>query len=294
MSIFYNKCKIFYVLTTANLNSLLAPGKQEILLKSFTIFNKLFENNFRFIIHTKFKVVAQNLFKGGFFNIMKLNNIAWLRNITSLCLMFTIFTATSLIVAAAPEKDSSKGELVVSGKYVNGAQPSVTLNGEQAFNGRTFFSSGTVITPKDTNAVLKLGNLGYINVAPDSVLSVNFKKNSISGTLSAGNIKVVNNEGVEVKIHTADKNFTNKAGGNGVFTISFNSDIATATSEAGSLYVTDGVNTVPVQDDDDKGSISNGSAAVPVLVLGGIVAFAAIYIFTNGDDNNGVFVSGTN
>jgi hypothetical protein len=224
---------------------------------------------------------------------MKSNNFAQLRNIITFCLMFTVFAATSLIVSAAPEKSSSMGELIVSGKYINGVEPSVMLNGETAYNGRTFFSTGMVATPNDTNAVLKLGKLGYINVAPNSVLSLNFDNNSISGTLSSGNIKVVNNEGVKVTIQTTDKTFTNKAEGNGVFTVNINSDITSATSEVGSLYLVNGANTIPVQDDDDA-TVSNGSAAVPVIILGGLVAVAAIYIFTRGDDNQGAFVSTTN
>lgn len=224
---------------------------------------------------------------------MKLNKFAWLRSITSLCLMFAVFTATSLIAAAATETKSSMGELVVSGKYVNGAEPSVMLNGEEAYNGRTFFSSGLIVTPEKTNAVIKLGKLGYINVTPNSVFSVSFDNNSISGTLSSGNIKVVNNKGVKVNIETADKTFTNNAEGNGVFTVDASSEVTRATSEVGSLYAVNGANTVPVQDDDDD-SVGDGEALVPVLILGGLVAIAAIYIATNGDDNQGLFVSGTN
>lgn len=222
---------------------------------------------------------------------MKTNNFAWLRNIISFCLMFTVFTATSLIVSAASEKNSSMGELVISGKYINGAEPSVMLNGETAYNGRTFFSTGMVATPNDTNTVIKLGKLGYINVAPNSILSVYFDNKNISGTLSSGNIKVVNNEGVNVTIQTADRTFTNNAEGNGVFTVNINSDITSATSEVGSLYLVNGTNTIPVQDDNDS-SISNSQAAIPVIILGGLVAVAAIYIFTRGDDNQGAFVSG--
>lgn len=223
---------------------------------------------------------------------MKSNKFAWLRSITSLCLMFAVFTATSLIAVAATDKNTSMGELVVSGKYINGAEPSVMLNGEEAYNGRTFFSSGSIVTPEHTNAVVKLGKLGYINVAPNSVLSVNFDSNSISGTLSAGNIKVVNSEGVKVSINTTDKSFTNNAEGSGVFTVDATSDVTRATSEVGSLYAVNGANTVPVQDDDDD--VSGAEALFPILILSGLVAIAAIYVATSGDDNDGAFVSTTN
>lgn len=211
----------------------------------------------------------------------------------SLCLVFAVFTATSLVAAAETEKNIPMGELVVSGKYLNGAEPSVILNGEKAYNGRTFFSSGSVVTPEKTNAVIKLGKLGYINLAPNSVLSLSFDENSISGILSSGNIKVVNNEGVKVNIKTSDKAFTNDSEENGVFTVNTTLNTTKATAEVGSLYAVEGANTVPVQDDDDDYVIGSAEALIPVLVLSGLVAVAAIYIATNGDDNEGAFVSGT-
>lgn len=224
---------------------------------------------------------------------MKSKYFAWLRNLTAFSLMLAVFTATSLITAASPEKSSSMGEIVVTGKYLNGAEPAVILNGEKAYNGRTFFSTGTVVTPDHTNAVLKLGKAGYIDLAPNSTLTLNFDKNSISGELSAGHIRVVNTEGIDVMIKTADKTYVNKAAGNGIFTVSTDADASRATSETGSLYVTNGTSTVPVQDDDDDDGVDDAAALVPVFILAGLVGIAAWYVTTNGDDNNGAFVSGT-
>ena len=136
---------------------------------------------------------------------MKMENILFrLRNFTAFCLMVAVFAATSLVASAAPEKNVSMGELVVSGSSVDGNEPAVMLNGEKAFNGRTFFSSGTIATTDSTTATVKLGKLGSVSLAPNSVLSLSFGDNTINGTFTAGQIKVANSEGVIVNIINAE------------------------------------------------------------------------------------------
>lgn len=185
-----------------------------------------------------------------------INKFLWLRNFTAFSLMVAVFAATSLVASAAPEKNASMGELIVSGSSADGSEPSVTLNGEKAISGRTFFSSGTISTTESTTATIKLGTLGSVSVAPNSVLSLSFGDNTINGTISTGQVKVNNAEGVIVNILNVDGLAANNLGG-GVYDANANASR---------------------QDDDD--SVSDGSQLALVLVFAGVVGGTVIYLLT--------------
>ena len=189
----------------------------------------------------------------------------WLRNITAACLALVIFTSSSMIALAGTEKKSLMGEITVSGQMVDGHVASVLLNGESAFTGRTFFSAGTIATPANVNSTVSLGKLGSIYLSPNTVLNLSFDEKSISGTLSAGQIKVSNAEGVEVKIQTNAGLVTNEL--NPANSLTVNAEKA-------------------ARQDDDKDTDGN-SPVGPIIVLGGIVAVAVIYVIVknrNQDD----------
>lgn len=177
----------------------------------------------------------------------------WLRNITAACLAMMIFTTSSMIVLAGTENKSLMGEITVSGQNTNGNAPFVLLNGESAFTGRTFFSNGTITTSEDVTSTVKLGKLGYVSLSPNTTLTLSFDEKTISGTLVAGEAKVFNAEGVDVKI----------------------------------LNLNNAASVVPVNkaQDDDKDGVFSNSAVGPILVFAGIVAAAVILVVVNNDDD---------
>ena len=177
-----------------------------------------------------------------------------LRNITAACLAMVIFTTSSMIALAGTNK-SLMGEITVSGQTTDGNAPFVLLNGENAFTGRTFFSNGTIATSDAITSTVKLGKLGYVVLSPNTTLTLSFDEKTISGTLSAGDAKVYNAEGVNVNIQ-------NLAATN----------VASMSNKA--------------QDDDD-GIFDNG-ALVPVVVFAGIVTTAVILVLVNRDDDDTV------
>ncbi len=195
----------------------------------------------------------------------------WLRNITSACLAMVIFTTSSMIaLAATPENKSLMGEITVSGQSINSNAPTVTLNGEPVMTGRTFFSAGTITTPENINSTIRIGKLGYVTLAPNTSLSLSFDENAITGTLSAGQIKVSNAEGVNVKIQTNAGLVTNESNLAGSFTV--NAEQTTQQDDA---------------DDDADGN----SALGPILVFSGIVAAAVILVLVNRDEEDDLVVS---
>ncbi len=194
----------------------------------------------------------------------------WLRNVTAACLAMVIFTTSSMIALAGTEKKSLMGEITVSGQTMDGHAPFVMLNGENAFTGRTFFSAGTITTPADVNSTVSLGKLGSINLSPNTTLSLSFDEKTISGTLSAGQIKVSNAEGVAVNIQTNAGLVTNEL--NSAKSLTVNAEKAAR------------------QDDDDAAGDGN-SALGPILVFSGIVAAAVILVLVNDDDDDDISIS---
>lgn len=174
---------------------------------------------------------------------MRTNKSFWFHRAITLCLLLVISVSSSMVVLARSDK-SLAGELLVSGRAENGERAYVLLNGEPAYSGRTFFSAG-IITTAENAAIIKLGKLGYLELAPNSTLDLSFSENSITGKLSAGNVKVFNGEGVSVNIENAES--------------------------------------FPAPPQQQTGSSFNRRVWVPILVLAGIVAIAAA-VTLSGDD----------
>ena len=154
------------------------------------------------------------------------------------------------------------GELLISGDKTS----FVKVNGEAAQNGRTIFSSSTIATPNATGAIVNLGKLGKIELAPDTILTLSFNENGISGNLLAGRVTVLNSSD-RVSIKTLEGK--------------------TAQLNAGesAVAITGKAQTDDDDDDDDGG----GAWIWWALILGGS---AAGIIFAAASDNNRISIGG--
>jgi len=112
-----------------------------------------------------------------------MNSKVWIRKALSMCLTVAIIATYSMVALAGTEKVA--GELLVSGKNI------VKVNGEAAQNGRSIFSSSTIATPKEAGAIINLGKIGKIQLAPDTTLSLSFSEKGISGDLLSGRVTVL-------------------------------------------------------------------------------------------------------
>ncbi len=215
----------------------------------------------------------------------------WLSHLLTFCLMLAVFSTYTMTAAAMPDNKSLMGELIVSGHSVDANGVSATINGEPAYSGRTFFSAGTIATADNTSATVKLGKLGFITLTPNSNLSLSFSENKISGTLSAGQIKIYNNEGVEVNIQTPGSLVSNEAQQKGVFTVDLQTGTTKVVADSGAVYVNDGQTSVPAQTSQTATTTYKNSPLVPLAIFGGVVAAVAIYVATNDGNDSGSFVS---
>jgi hypothetical protein len=183
-----------------------------------------------------------------------------INKVVSFCLTIALLATYSMTVSA--KTDKLAGELTISGKLSNGAAPAVMVNGELAQNGRSIFSSSTVTTPADANAVINIAKLGKIELAPNTNLTITFDEKGITGDLTEGKVTVLG--------ATADIS------------------IKTPNGQITKLNVGESATAGRAQDDDDD---DDGGAAwwLYALIFGGAVAGLVIAATT---DNNRVALGG--
>jgi hypothetical protein len=180
----------------------------------------------------------------------------WIRKALSLCLVVAIYATYSMVGLASPDK--MVGELTVSGKAVNGEIPVVTVNGEAAQSGRAIFSSSTITTSESSGAVINLGKIGKIELAPNTTISVSFNENGLNGDLAAGKVTALSANNVNIK---------------------------TPNGKITKLNAGESVMASQQKDDDDD---DDGGAAwwVFALILGGAAAAVVIAATTDNNDIN--------
>lgn len=193
-----------------------------------------------------------------------MNSKLWIRKALSTCLALAILATYSMVALAGTDKIA--GELLVTGKNINGETPFVQVNGENAQSGRSIFSSNTITTPANASAVINLGKIGRIELAPNTTFTVSFTENKISGNLSAGRVTILS-ASEDVAITLLDGKTANLKAG----------ETATATGNRQN------------DDDDDK----DGGAAwwIWAGVFGG--AIAGIIIAATSDNNRIALGGGT-
>lgn len=193
-----------------------------------------------------------------------MNSKLWIHRALSMCLVVAMVATYSMVALANSGKVA--GELIVTGKTVNGETPVVSVNGESAKTGRSVFSSSTIATPENASAIINMGRAGKIELAPNTTLTVTFTEKGISGDLAAGKVTVLGASN-NVGIRTADGK-----------TVELNAgESATAAGKAQN------------DDDDDNGG---GAWWAWALVLGG-AAVGVIWVATNKDSNIDLGGSGT-
>ncbi|HVE59951.1 MAG TPA: hypothetical protein VNB22_24270 [Pyrinomonadaceae bacterium] len=113
-----------------------------------------------------------------------MNSKTLIRKALSLCLMVAIYATYSMVALASTERIA--GELLISGK-----NSSVKVNGETAQSGRSIFTASTISTPANTSAIINLGKLGKLELAPNTTANISFTEKGINGDLLTGKITVL-------------------------------------------------------------------------------------------------------
>lgn len=180
-----------------------------------------------------------------------MNSKIWMHRVLSMCLIVTVYAAYSMVALAAADKIA--GEISVLGST---GETAVTVNGEAVQNGRTVFSTSTITTPETASAIININNVGKIQIAPNSTVTVSFTENGISGDLLTGQVTAL----------SAAKTISVKTVDGKTVELSAGESVATGTA----------------QDTNNK-SGNGGSMAVWLLVFGGALG-AAVYAATRDND----------
>jgi len=192
-----------------------------------------------------------------------MNSKLWIRKALSTCLVIATIATYSMVALAGSERVA--GELLVSGNNIDGQAPAVKVNGETAQSGRSVFSSSTVATPENASAIINLGKIGKIELAPNTILALSFDEKSINGDLLAGRLTVLSAANVV--------------------------SVKTMSGEVVKLNAGESATSGKVQDDDDDDDNDGGGAGlIWALVLGGAIVGIILAART---DNNRVAIGGT-
>lgn len=183
-----------------------------------------------------------------------MNSKVWIRKALSLCLVVAVYATYSMVGLASPDK--VVGELTVSGKAVNGEIPVVKVNGEAAQSGRAIFSTSTITTSETSSAIINLGKIGRIELAPNTTISVSFSEKGLNGDLVAGKVTALSADNINIK--TPDGKVTKLSAGESVMSAQ--------------------------KDDDDDDNDGGAAWWVFALILGG--AAAAVVIAATSDNND--------
>lgn len=188
-----------------------------------------------------------------------MNSKTWISKALSMCLAVTILVTYSMVALAGTDKIA--GELLTTGKNAN----SVQVNGETVQSGRSIFSSNTITTPDGASAVINLGKIGKIELAPNTTFSISFSEKGIGGNLSAGRITV----------------------------LSASNDVAVTTigGKTVNLKVGESANASGSRQDDDDDDDGGSAWWIWAAVFGG--AIAGIVIAATSDNNRIALGGGT-
>ncbi len=179
-----------------------------------------------------------------------MNSKTLIRKALSLCLMVAIYASYSMVTLASTERIA--GELLISGK-----NSSVKVNGETAQSGRSVFTASTISTPENTSAIINLGKLGKLELAPNTTVNISFTEKGINGDLLSGKITVLGTNNV-VNIRTTEGKIVELNAGESV----------TAGKQ---------------QDDDDDDDDAGAAWWVWTAIFGGAVAAVVIAATSDND-----------
>jgi hypothetical protein len=197
-------------------------------------------------------------------------------------LTVSMLAGQTMVALAMPKDARPAGELTVRGKMPTDEKPFVLVNGDRSFTGRSVFSSGTIATTETTSAIINLGKIGRVEVAPASVLTLTFSDNSISGVLSSGDVRIANADGVAVKINTPNDVITNEGNAASSFSVAVGPEKSIVKAASGSVRYNHGKSVAQDDDDDDD----DGNIWVPLVVIGGAVAAIVLFTVLSDDDED--------
>jgi hypothetical protein len=96
------------------------------------------------------------------------------------------------------------GSELLLGRLATRSNQKVSLNGSEAITGATILSGATIQTPAGVQASVALSNLGNVNIAPNSNVTLTFDKENVNVNVASGDATVGTMNGVKGTVIAAD------------------------------------------------------------------------------------------
>lgn len=155
----------------------------------------------------------------------------------------------------------------------------VTINGNRAQNGDTIFSGALIRTSAGVGATVQLGALGQLDIAPESILTVNFDSGNVRGNITTGCAVLIVSKGVNGSL-TLPRGATKNTDGLNSTTLN------ACTDEFGSDMDTSGAKSTRLGRK-KPGAINLGGNSVGLLELGNLLLGSSAVMMGIGPRNGG-------
>jgi len=106
-----------------------------------------------------------------------------------------LVAVVNVFVFANGTMTASKNALL--GKLVTTSNRPILVNGGEAVTGSVILSGAQLATPAAGSAMVQLGDLGLVNIAPSSLVTVNFDSTAVTVRVAAGDATVTTAAGVK-------------------------------------------------------------------------------------------------
>jgi ferric-dicitrate binding protein FerR (iron transport regulator) len=150
----------------------------------------------------------------------------------------TILNLSAAFAYASPVARKRAVEMRLMGVLTR-ATGGVTVDGSPAVSGQTIFSGSAFVTARNSLSTLSLGNLGRVELAPDTSLVLDFSGASVTGSLDAGRVRVYAPSGLLASVTTPDASVAcdNTSGQPAVFSVAIESGVTNVSVQTGRVEV---------------------------------------------------------
>lgn len=118
----------------------------------------------------------------------------------ALFLIFSIshvYVQASLLASNAASESRAATALVPSGKLATRSGNLIRLNGNDVVSGTTILSGARIQTPAEGGATVQLGQLGKVELAPSTDLTLTFGQSNVDVKLGSGYVALTTLKGID-------------------------------------------------------------------------------------------------
>lgn len=114
--------------------------------------------------------------------------------------------ASGAVVSSGKNSSEASASKVLLGKLITSSNRPIMVNGGEAITGTTILSGAQLTTPATNVATVQLDSLGSVTISPQSSVTLNFDRTSVTVKVASGYATLTTVEGVKGTVIGADGN----------------------------------------------------------------------------------------